>query len=92
MTSKWSDPAVGARTATVFTDALARLVGHEVDHLYGNLYTARMRDGRLHEDHRHTTVPPGPQQPSGDSRKPQMHVSEHRAVMCPAFSGQLLDG
>jgi peptide deformylase len=45
MTSKWSDPAVGARTVTVFTDALARRVGHEVDHLYWNLYTARMRDG-----------------------------------------------
>ena len=27
MISKWSDPAVGARTVTVFTDALARLVG-----------------------------------------------------------------
>jgi hypothetical protein len=30
----------------VFTDALPCLVGHEVDHLYGNLYTARIRDGR----------------------------------------------
>ncbi|MBL7496988.1 hypothetical protein I6A84_37525 [Frankia sp. CNm7] len=35
----------GVRTVTVFTDAMARLVGHEVDHLYGALYTARMRKG-----------------------------------------------
>ncbi|GLZ04845.1 hypothetical protein Acsp03_23110 [Actinomadura sp. NBRC 104412] len=35
----------GARTITVFTDALARLVGHEIDHLYGRLYTDRMRPG-----------------------------------------------
>ncbi|WP_433347335.1 peptide deformylase [Microtetraspora malaysiensis] len=35
----------GARTVMVFSDGLARLVGHEVDHLYGNLYTARMRNG-----------------------------------------------
>jgi peptide deformylase len=35
----------GDRAITAFTDGLARLVGHEVDHLYGKLYTDRMREG-----------------------------------------------
>ncbi|MFJ7201579.1 MULTISPECIES: hypothetical protein [unclassified Streptomyces] len=35
----------GFRTVTVFTDAMARLVCHEVDHLYGALRTARMSEG-----------------------------------------------
>lgn len=35
----------GTTTITVFTDALARLVAHEVDHLYGHTYRARMRGG-----------------------------------------------
>jgi peptide deformylase len=35
----------GERAITVFTDALARLVAHEIDHLHGHLYTDRMRDG-----------------------------------------------
>lgn len=29
----------------VFTDALARLVAHEVDHLHGMTYKARMVEG-----------------------------------------------
>jgi len=38
----------GARTVTTFTQALARLVAHEVDHLGGLLYSDRMPpDGRL---------------------------------------------
>jgi peptide deformylase len=36
----------GVRITTVFTDALARLVGHEVDHLHGRLYLDRMPEGR----------------------------------------------
>ncbi|WP_435109258.1 peptide deformylase [Nocardiopsis synnemataformans] len=37
---------VGGGTAiTVFTDALARLVAHEVDHLHGLLYTSHMPEG-----------------------------------------------
>ncbi|RAY13768.1 formylmethionine deformylase [Actinomadura craniellae] len=35
----------GRQVITVFTDALARLVAHEVDHLHGRLYTDRMRPG-----------------------------------------------
>jgi peptide deformylase len=35
----------GKRVITVFTDALARLIAHEIDHLNGHLYTDRMRDG-----------------------------------------------
>jgi peptide deformylase len=35
----------GERVVTVFTDAVARLVGHEIDHLDGRLYTDRMRAG-----------------------------------------------
>ncbi len=35
----------GTKVITVFTDGLARLVAHEIDHLYGHLYTDRMRDG-----------------------------------------------
>jgi peptide deformylase len=35
----------GRRVITVFTDALARLVAHEIDHLYGHLYIDRMREG-----------------------------------------------
>ncbi|MGH3388773.1 MAG: peptide deformylase [Actinomadura sp.] len=35
----------GERVVTVFTDCLARLVAHEIDHLDGRLYTDRMRDG-----------------------------------------------
>ena len=34
----------GTKVITVFTDGLARLVAHEIDHLYGHLYTDRMRD------------------------------------------------
>ncbi|RMI46844.1 formylmethionine deformylase [Actinomadura harenae] len=37
--------AHGQRTITVFEDALARLVAHEVDHLHGHLYLDRMRPG-----------------------------------------------
>jgi peptide deformylase len=38
----------GARTMTTFTQAMARLVAHEVDHLGGLLYTDRMAtDGQL---------------------------------------------
>jgi peptide deformylase len=33
----------GSRQITVFDQGLARLVGHEIDHLHGVLYTARMR-------------------------------------------------
>ncbi|GAA2628487.1 peptide deformylase [Actinomadura fulvescens] len=36
----------GAKTITTFRDGLARLVGHEVDHLGGRIYTDRMRDGQ----------------------------------------------
>ncbi|WP_373429324.1 peptide deformylase [Streptomyces sp. V4I23] len=36
--------ARGLRTTT-FTDGLARLVAHEVDHLEGMLYVARMAPG-----------------------------------------------
>lgn len=35
----------GTTAITVFTDALARLVAHEVDHLYGMTYRARMLEG-----------------------------------------------
>jgi peptide deformylase len=35
----------GRKIITVFTNGLARLVAHEVDHLYGTLYLARMREG-----------------------------------------------
>lgn len=35
----------GQRVVTRFSRALARLVGHEVDHLHGLLYTDRMRPG-----------------------------------------------
>ncbi|WP_018639800.1 peptide deformylase [Parafrankia elaeagni] len=35
----------GARRITVFDRGLARLVAHEIDHLDGHLYTARMRPG-----------------------------------------------
>ena len=35
----------GSRRITVFEKGLARLVAHEVDHLYGRLYTDRMRPG-----------------------------------------------
>ncbi|MFW5420735.1 peptide deformylase [Nocardiopsis sp. CNT-189] len=35
----------GATVITVFTDALARLVAHEVDHLHGIVYTRHMRPG-----------------------------------------------
>jgi peptide deformylase len=35
----------GARLTTIFEQGLARLVAHEVDHLYGHLYTGRMRPG-----------------------------------------------
>ncbi|WP_281180264.1 peptide deformylase [Actinomadura hibisca] len=35
----------GTPTITVFTDAMARLVRHEVDHLAGHLYLDRMRPG-----------------------------------------------
>jgi peptide deformylase len=38
----------GERTVTTFTDAMARLVAHEVDHIGGLLYPDRMPpDGRL---------------------------------------------
>jgi peptide deformylase len=35
----------GEPVISVFSDALARLVAHEVDHLYGRLYLDRMRPG-----------------------------------------------
>lgn len=34
----------GQRVITTFTDAMARLAAHEIDHLEGHLYTDRMRD------------------------------------------------
>ena len=35
----------GQRHITIFENGLARLVAHEIDHLYGTLYTSRMRPG-----------------------------------------------
>lgn len=35
----------GERHITIFAKGLARLVAHEIDHLYGTLYTKRMRPG-----------------------------------------------
>lgn len=35
----------GATTITEFRDGIARLVAHEIDHLYGQLYRTRMRPG-----------------------------------------------
>ncbi|MGH3242005.1 MAG: peptide deformylase [Spirillospora sp.] len=35
----------GQRSIIVLDSGLARLAGHEIDHLYGRLYTDRMRDG-----------------------------------------------
>jgi peptide deformylase len=35
----------GERHITIFEKGLARLVAHEIDHLYGTLYTKRMRPG-----------------------------------------------
>ncbi|MGW6917704.1 peptide deformylase [Kitasatospora sp. NPDC054939] len=35
----------GRRRITIFEDAVARLVAHEIDHLEGVLYTTRMRPG-----------------------------------------------
>jgi peptide deformylase len=35
----------GRQVITVYADGLARLVAHEIDHLYGRLYLDRMRDG-----------------------------------------------
>jgi peptide deformylase len=35
----------GERTVTVFTNALARLVAHEIDHLNGRTYLDRMPAG-----------------------------------------------
>jgi peptide deformylase len=35
----------GERVITVFVEGMARLVGHEIDHLYGRVYTSRMRPG-----------------------------------------------
>ncbi|PSK96871.1 peptide deformylase [Murinocardiopsis flavida] len=35
----------GSVVITVFTDALARLVAHEIDHLHGVVYTERMNPG-----------------------------------------------
>ncbi|WP_242888961.1 peptide deformylase [Actinomadura litoris] len=35
----------GQRSIIVLDTGLARLAGHEIDHLYGRLYTHRMRDG-----------------------------------------------
>lgn len=35
----------GDRLITTFADGVARLVAHEIDHLYGRLYLDRMRDG-----------------------------------------------
>lgn len=35
----------GRRVITAFSEGLARLVAHEIDHLYGHLYVDRMRDG-----------------------------------------------
>ncbi|REE97907.1 peptide deformylase [Thermomonospora umbrina] len=34
----------GRRVITAFSDGLARLVAHEIDHLYGSLYLDRMRE------------------------------------------------
>ncbi len=35
----------GRRQITIFENAMARLVAHEVDHLFGVLYRSRMRPG-----------------------------------------------
>ncbi|MFF3750967.1 peptide deformylase [Streptomyces sp. NPDC002018] len=35
----------GTTVSTVYERGLARLIHHEIDHLYGRLYTARMRPG-----------------------------------------------
>lgn len=35
----------GGHVITTFANGIARLVAHEVDHLYGILYTDRMREG-----------------------------------------------
>jgi peptide deformylase len=35
----------GERQITIFEKGMARLVAHEIDHLYGTLYTKRMRPG-----------------------------------------------
>jgi peptide deformylase len=35
----------GRQVITVLDTGLARLAGHEIDHLYGRLYTSRMRSG-----------------------------------------------
>jgi peptide deformylase len=35
----------GQRVLAVLDSGLARLAGHEIDHLYGTLYTRRMRTG-----------------------------------------------
>jgi peptide deformylase len=35
----------GTRTITAFEQAMARLVGHEIDHLEGRLYADRMAPG-----------------------------------------------
>ncbi|GGV07411.1 peptide deformylase [Kitasatospora herbaricolor] len=37
----------GQRRITIFEDGVARLVAHEIDHLEGVLYTARMRGGAM---------------------------------------------
>ncbi|MEU5772674.1 peptide deformylase [Streptomyces venezuelae] len=35
----------GTERITIFERGLARLVAHEVDHLHGQLYRSRMREG-----------------------------------------------
>ena len=35
----------GSTVTTTFERGMARLVSHEIDHLHGKLYTARMKDG-----------------------------------------------
>jgi peptide deformylase len=50
----------GTRVITVFEQALARLVGHEIDHLQGRLYVDRMPAGAPLlpvEDYRQTGSP-----------------------------------
>ena len=39
-------PVDGGRHITIFEKGLARLVTHEIDHLYGTLYTERMHPGQ----------------------------------------------
>ncbi|WP_413229120.1 hypothetical protein [Actinomadura citrea] len=60
----------GVRAVTVFTDAVARLVDHEADHLYGPIYAAlcARASGRSASPSTRAPAPPGPTLP--DLRPP----------------------